>query len=181
MSNTAEQITTLFKQGNDATEIAQLLELELTDVLLILQGSGLLTAKNIAKNNKRKAKIVNSVVEGEPPDIIIVDQSESAEDVYKKHQLQIARNLVSIAISEPNNELHASVITKAAIYCNEEATGRNEARAKKQNNSLLLNLAEILQHAQNAKDRVNQVLGVSPGETIDIGGEPQLKLVNSND
>jgi hypothetical protein len=176
MSGTSEQITILYRQGNSPEQISELLSLELTDVLLILNDSGLLSKRNVKTNLKVNAIMTS---EGGPSNIntndVALVSNENAEDIFKKYQSQVARKIINIALSEPDETLPASVVAKCAIYAREEGTGRNEARAKKdaETNRLVKNIGELFLHAQMAANSVNRALGVKEKDIVCISVESE--------
>lgn len=183
MSSAAEQICILFKQGNSPEQISEMLGHELINVLLILNSAGYLTKKKIEKNMKATAAptIPTDKVRGAPsnngkdsvtvnidqqPEDIVIETFNSPEEVYKRYQIQIARKLCATALSDADELTPAGVIAKVQIYCNEEASGRNEARAKRNDSPALLNIAQLLMQAQLADAKVNTALGINATEAI---------------
>jgi hypothetical protein len=186
MSSAAEQICILFKQGNSPEQISEMLGHELINVLLILNSAGHLTKKKLERNMKANVGNIstpNDKVGGAPsnsnggkdsvtvnidqqPDDIVIETFNSPEEVYKRYQIQIARKLCATALSDADELTPAGVIAKVQIYCNEEASGRNEARAKRSDSPALLNIAQLLMQAQLADAKVNKALGINATEAI---------------
>lgn len=166
MSTSSEQILILFQQGIKPEEISEMLGLSLTDVLTILYGLGKLSVKNLDKSLNARKALNNGGAPTSLTSNIDTDSELSAEEIYKKYQHSIAKNLVTMAMATPTDDMPAAVIVKCGIYCREEATGRNDARAKRNNQSLLLSLAEMMVHAQNADNAVKASLGY---QVIEVG------------
>lgn len=154
--------------GNSPKTIADMLTLNLTDVEVVLQSKNLL-----------KKAIVNSlpvIVHSNPsdtsntlaPNLEAVDINISAQKMYEDSQKRIASRIIELAECGIDEMMPASVVLKAAMYVNEEATGRNDARAKKTQNALLGNMAEFLNHLALAKTQVDRSLGISsdPSEPV---------------
>lgn len=78
------------------------------------------------------------------------------EQVYKDNHLAVSRRLVTLALDD-RDEM-AGISAKAALYINEEATGRNEAKAKKVNNTILLNIGDALLSLKQAAMNVDKSL-----------------------
>jgi hypothetical protein len=161
MSGTSEQIVILYDGGNKPEEIAEMLSLRLEDVLLILHGKNRLSQENIKKNLQVNA-IITSQEKGADVTSLPEVKDETVEEIYKNAHKQVAKNLVMIATAKPDEITPVGVIAKVGMYINEEVTGRNEARAKKNNGGLLINIAEMLIHGQLANNRVNEALGIPP-------------------
>lgn len=183
MSSAAEQICILFKQGNSPEQISEMLGHELINVLLILNSAGYLTKKKIEKNMKgfvaptiptdkvgvasdTNGKDSVTINIDQQPEDIVIETFNSSEEVYKRYQIQIARKLCATALSDADELTPAGVIAKVQIYCNEEASGRNEARAKRNDSPALLNIAQLLMQAQLADAKVNKALGINATEAI---------------
>lgn len=159
MSGTSEQIVILYNQGNTPETIASLLELSLADILLILQGAGKLTEKKV-KNNLELSKSVVT-----PEGVQLYEASpEEAKDVFLRYHRISALKICKLAESDDNELVPAAIQLKAAIYVNEENTGRNEARARKEIRGLALDIGQLLIHAAAANSRVANVLGLPQGE-----------------
>lgn len=162
MSGTSEQIVILYRMGNSPKEIAEMLSLQETDVLVILNSRELLTEKNIS----RYQKVANPIeklfpLENDKPSVEVEENNtpKTAAEIYQDAQTEVAKVICELARSEIDQDLPASVKLKAAIYVQEEATGRNEARAKKVNNALLLNVGEFMQQIKLANSQVDRALG----------------------
>jgi hypothetical protein len=195
MSSAAEQICILFKQGNSPEQISEMLGHELINVLLILNSAGHLTKKKLERNMKASVGNIstpNDKVGGAPvgngkdsvtvnidqqPDDIVIETFNSPEEVYKRYQIQIARKLCATALSDADELTPAGVIAKVQIYCNEEASGRNEARAKRSDSPALLNIAQLLMQAQLADAKVNKALGINATEAIIVSETSNKQLV----
>lgn len=176
MSSTSEQIVILYKMQNTPQQIADMLELDLDSVLLLLQSQNLLSENNIRKfqecSDKKKRKSsstssteVNGQKEEESPEDFLLEnkqeiKAKTAKEIYEEFQARTAKRICELAVSPITEDTPASVILKAGIYVNEEASGRNEARAKKANNSNLLDMAQLMHHLTLAKQQVNRALGV---------------------
>jgi hypothetical protein len=187
MSSASEQILLLYDNGLPPDEIAAQLGFDLTDVLLILNSTGKLTKKKIASNVKLNAIITSpltSLLQGgevnnapyEKPgetvncnngNLAIYNEDETVEQIFQKNQKMIARKICEVALSSPDEKTPAGVIIKAGIYANEEATGRNEAKAKRKNNSMLIDIAELLRQSKIADQRVNKALEIH-GEVLQL-------------
>jgi len=182
MSAFSEQIVLLYKMRETPVSIAQMLGVNEDEVLLILEGRGLLTLKNITKyqematiNNSAAAPPTENPPEGSTTSISLITPVEEVTPakVYEEYQLRIAKNVCRIAASEESETLPAGVIVKAAIYANEEATGRNDARAKKNlGHGLLLNMAQMMRDIELAQTQVDRALGINKNTTtIDVLSE----------
>jgi hypothetical protein len=187
MNSNSEQVIILFKQGNSPADIGDLLSLDIADVLLILNSAGMLTKKKVEasararefkeRNNnqpiicddKERENYSNSCDNDSDIDTNTnsdISIEEEVAQMYRKYHKRIAKNLITIATSSPDEIVPAGVIAKVGMYLNEEVTGRNDARARRQNQSMLLNVAEMLAHAKLAGERLNKILESSDTKQI---------------
>lgn len=151
MSNLANQIKQLYEQGNSPVQIAEMLDLNLADVLLVLNSIGCLNPAR--KSNTSPAPISsNSVIAGDATE-------RTAADIFKENETAIAQKIVNLAMSDIPE--HAGVAAKCAIYAREEVTGRNDARAKRNNGMVkIINIDKLLIHQAQTKDRLANLLGM---------------------
>lgn len=155
MTEAAKQIMHMAQAGIAIEDIANALGHDHEAVRVILTAlEGGKKKKNIPVSVNLGTKESTTTSEETAP--LGFQDGETAEEIYKKNQAAVARKLVQTALYDSEN---VAAATKAAIYINEEATGRNEARAKKQNNVMLLHVGEALLNIKNAASRVEMALG----------------------
>ena len=155
MSNQANQIRVLFQQGNTPAQISELLSMALIDVLLVLNSIGLINGNSRVREH-----------DGNNQDSSSNDEKE-AQNLFKANQVLMAQRIIAIAC-DPDSP---SAAAKCAIYANEEATGRNDARAKKLGQlGKIVNIQMLLQNRDQAKNILDSILsgGNDKGELKQI-------------
>jgi len=154
MSNLSNQIKLLFEQGNTPVTIADLLDLNLTDVLLVLNSIGLIKNTGVIES-----KSLNEVTpdHARPISGVSTDVNDiTPEKIFSLHKVQIAERICQLALTSDND----SAAAKCAIYANEETTGRNEARAVRNRNvGKIINIDKLLIHMNQTNDRLAETLG----------------------
>jgi hypothetical protein len=102
--------------------------------------------------------IIDALVKlgGAPTTQLALVDGNNAEELIRNNHKAIAQRLVQLAMDTRPEMAHIS--KGACIYLNEEATGRNEARAKRQNNVLLLNVGDALLSLKKAAEAVDRAL-----------------------
>lgn len=160
MTERINQIKFFWHQGHrDAKVVAAALEYDEDYVELVFQAMEAMELKKNGGNAADKSAPAPQML------LPTINEGDTAEQIYKNNQRAVAVKLTQIALS--NNPDLQSIAAKAAIYVNEEATGRNEARAKKQNNTLLLNIGDALLSLKRAGEAVDKSLGhVSSGNLV---------------
>jgi len=153
MTERVKQIRFFWDQGHrDAKIVATALEYDVEYVELVFAALGEIEKRqNGSKGADSSAPAPQMMLQP------IINEESSAEQIYKDNQRAVAIKLTQLALS--NNPEMQAIAAKAAMYVNEEATGRNEARAKKQNNTLLLNIGDALLSLKRANEAVSKSLG----------------------
>ena len=152
MSNQANQIRVLFQQGNTPAQISELLSMALIDVLLVLNSIGLINGNTRVREHDGNNEN---------------DTDKEAQNLFKANQVLMAQRIIAIAC-DPDSP---SAAAKCAIYANEEATGRNDARAKKLGQlGKIVNIQMLLQNRDQAKNILDSILsgGNDKGELKQI-------------
>lgn len=152
MTHATAQIEAMFNEKCTVEQIAEALGYD-SEVVQILYAA--LEKKRNAKN------IPTSINLGQTAALhsnnTKIEDGETAEEIYTKNQVAVARRIIHIGLTEKDN---IGAAAKCLMYAREEATGRNDARAKKLSVNALMDIGKALLTISNAHGRVDAALGI---------------------
>ncbi len=159
MKEAAQQIKALFIEGHSAEDVARMLKMDIDAVVIVFAALQQLVKADMLPKPKSIVDVVavaDSNLPGPPPILKSDDSNKTSEILYKEAQAAAAQTIIRVAKFGIDD---ASAV-RAAIYINEEATGRNKEKAKKSNSNNLILVGQAILQLENARKRVQEALEI---------------------